>query len=98
MMSYKSKYKQARGVEDLKVNKPMLSWKRDKKMVVLAGKGDKTRVVHFGQIGYDDYTMHHDKKRRANYLRRSAGIRDGHGRLTKNDPFSANYWARRILW
>ena len=97
-MSYKTKYKQARSRADLKVNKPMRSWRSDKKMVVLAKKGSATRVVHFGQVGYDDYTMHKDKKRRKNYLERSAGIRDKHGKLTKNDPFSANYWARKILW
>ena len=95
---YYKKYKKARSVKDLKPNKPMLSWKKDKKMVVLAIKGGIQKVVHFGQKGYEDYTMHGDKKRRANYLKRSAGIRNKKGKLTKNDKFSPNYWARKILW
>jgi hypothetical protein len=69
-----------------------------KKAVVLAKKGDKIKVVRFGQRGYQDYTQHHDSARRKNYLTRSAGIRDGSGKLTKDDKFSANYWARHKLW
>ena len=33
-----------------------------------------------------------------NYLSRSGGITDKNGKLTKNNPLSANYWARRYLW
>lgn len=54
--------------------------------------------MRFGLRGMQDYTQHKDKKRRNSYLKRSAGIRDKNGNLTKDDPFSANYWARRILW
>ncbi len=46
----------------------------------------------------EDYTQHYDLKRRDNYLLRSAGIKDKGGRRTKDDPLSANYWSRRILW
>ena len=70
----------------------------DKKMVVLAKKGDEIKVVRFGQRGYEDYTQHHDNKRRENYLSRSAGIKDKNGNPTKDDKFSPNYWARKILW
>jgi hypothetical protein len=45
-----------------------------------------------------DYLQHKDLNRRRNYLTRSEGIRDGSGRLTYNNIFSANYWSRRILW
>jgi hypothetical protein len=41
---------------------------------------------------------HGDKKRRKNYLTRSAGIRGKDGKLTKDDPLSPNYHARRVLW
>lgn len=71
-------------------------------------KGKKLRVtfrhegrdihIDFGQKGYQDYTQHDDKKRRESYLRRSAGIKDKNGRLTKDNPLSPNFWARRILW
>lgn len=56
------------------------------------------REVHFGHVDYQDYTQHGDEQRRHNYLRRSAGIRDGSGQPTKDDPMSPNYWSRRILW
>lgn len=55
-------------------------------------------IVSFGAPAYQDYTQHSDNKRRENYLRRSAGIRNGAGDLTKDDPLSANYWSRRFLW
>lgn len=67
----------------------------DKKMRVLAKKGDEIKVVEFGQRGYKH---DHNEKAKKSYLARSAGIRDKSGRLTKDDKFSANYWARKILW
>lgn len=70
---------------------------KEKKMV-LAKKGDEVKLVRFGLRGMSDYTQHKDEGRRANYLARSGGIRNKDGELTKNDPFSANYWARKVLW
>ncbi len=69
-----------------------------KKMIVLAKKGDEVKLVSFGHRGYQDFRQHKDEKRRKNYLQRSAGIKDKSGKLTKDDKFSANYWARRKLW
>lgn len=96
------KYDKAKGPEDLKANKPMQSWKKNKKLVVRAtkgkGKNKKEKIIHFGAPSYEDYTMHGDPVRRKNYLKRSGGIRDKDGKLTKNDVFSANYWARKYLW
>ena len=65
------------------------------KMVVLAKKGDQLKVVRFG---HRDYGHNYSPDAKKNYLTRSAGIRDKNGNLTKDDPFSANYWARRVLW
>jgi len=79
-------------------NTPISSNKKEKKKMVLVKRGDKVKLVHFGQKGYEDYTQHGSEERRKNYLTRSAGIRDGSGKLTKDDPFSPNYWARRKLW
>ena len=79
-------------------NKPIRSNRKNKKKMVLVKRGDKVKLVHFGQKGYEDFTQHKDKKRRKNYLTRSAGIRNKAGKLTKDDPFSPNYWARRELW
>jgi len=65
------------------------------------------KTIHFGDINlqhFEDKTKllpkklnHNDKTRRKNYLTRSAGIKSKKG-LTKNDPNSANYHSRRILW
>jgi hypothetical protein len=68
------------------------------KKAVLVKYEDVIKLVKFGLRGMEDYTSHYDEKRRENYLSRSAGIKDKTGRATKDDPFSANYWSRRILW
>jgi len=52
------------------------------------------RWVNFGQIGYEDFTKHHDKKRRKNYLTRSKNIKGDWAR----NPYSANNLSRKILW
>ena len=75
-------------------NVPIKSSRPEKKKMVLAKKGDEVRLIHFGQRGYQHNYSDAAKK---NYLARSAGIR-GKGGLTKDDKFSANYWARRELW
>lgn len=76
-------------------NKPIASNKKGKKKMVLVKRGDKIKLVHFGQ---DGYSHNYSKKAKKNYLTRSAGIRNKDGKLTKNDPFSPNYWARKVLW
>ena len=50
--------------------------------------------VNFGQIGYEDYTKHHDKTRRRNYLARSRRIK-GHW---KSNKYSPNNLSIHILW
>lgn len=79
-------------------NKPIPSNRKGKKKMVLVKRGDKVKLVHFGQKGYQDFTQHKDPERRKNYLARSGGIRGKGGKLTASDPFSANYWARKELW
>lgn len=76
-------------------NQPIASDRPEKKKMVLAKKGDEVRLIHFGQKGYKHNYSESAKK---NYLSRSAGIRGKGGMLTKDDKFSANYWARRELW
>lgn len=74
-----------------KTIKIRLSTKRDKKYMITTPEG---RIVHFGQMGYEDYTKHKNKTRRKNYLTRSGKIR---GDWAK-DKYSANNLARKILW
>lgn len=68
-----------------------LSTKRDKKYMVTTPEG---RIVHFGQMGYEDYTKHKNKTRRKNYLTRSGKIRGDWAA----DKYSANNLARKLLW
>ena len=68
-----------------------LSPKRDKKYRVITPDG---RTVHFGQMGYQDYTFTNNKTKRKNYLARSGKVR---GDWAK-DKYSANNLARRLLW
>ena len=51
----------------------------------------KTKTVHFGANGYEDYTQHHDKKRRDLY-------RNRHEKDLKDDPMRAGYLSYYILW
>jgi len=77
------------------LNKPVKATQKGKKYQVLASKGDEVKLVAFGAKGYEH---NYSKEAKRNYLTRSAGIRDGSGKLTKDDPFSANYWSRKFLW
>jgi hypothetical protein len=81
------------------LNEPIKSTAKGKKLMVLATKiiGGERRVklVHFGALGYGH---NYSEKAKKSYLARSAKIRDKNGELTKNDPWSANHWARKILW
>jgi len=68
-------------------------------MMVLATKtinGERrVKLIHFGALGYGH---NYSRAAKHNYLTRSAGIRNKAGELTKDDPWSANHWARKILW
>lgn len=63
------------------------SKRKDKKFAITNG----IKTIHFGAAGYDDYTMHKNKDRKENYLRR-------HRKEDWNDPRSAGFWATNLLW
>ncbi len=82
-----------------KLNKPIKSTSKGKKMMVLASKTldgkPQGKIVHFGSLGYGhNYSI----KAKKSYLARSANIRNKKGEPTKDDPWSANHWSRKILW
>ncbi len=83
--------------KESKLNTPYPSTRRGKKMMVFVKnpKTGRTITIHFGQKGYKH---NYSKKSREKYLARSAGIKDKKGKLTKDNPLSANYWARKVLW
>lgn len=67
------------------------STRKNKKYMV---QNTKKHWVHFGQLGYADYTKHRDIKRRKNYITRATNIRGN----WKQDPYSANNLAIHVLW
>ena len=68
------------------------SEKSEKKYKAVFTKDDgKTKTVHFGAKGYEDYTQHHDKDRRTQYRRR-------HEKDLKGDPMRAGYLSYYVLW
>jgi Family of unknown function (DUF5754) len=64
----------------------------EKKYSIYDKKNNKW--VNFGQMGYEDYTKHHNKTRRKNYLTRTKFMRGD----WKNNKYSANNLSRNILW
>ena len=55
--------------KELHLNPIQLSTRKDKKYMVLNPKTNK--MVHFGQMGYEDYTIHKDEKRRELFKKRN---------------------------
>ena len=99
-MSWKTLYQKApsKNKKDLKPNKVYKSWLKDKKLVVRVIHKGIDKLVHFGQVGYSDFTIHKDTERRKRYLARAKGIKNKKGELTYKDRLSPNYWAVKILW
>jgi len=67
------------------------STNKNKKYMILT-PDDKR--VHFGQIGYEDYTKHGNDQRRQNYLKRTENIRGD----WKENKYSPNNLSRNVLW
>ncbi len=76
--------------------------KGKKLMTEVKGKkvhfGDKNMQQFKDKTGNYSSKDHGDNERKKSYRARSAGIKNKQGKLTKNDPTSANYHARRVLW
>ena len=79
----------------MKIGVPEKSNRKKKKLMVL---NDNNKIVHFGDSKMFDFTQHKDKKRQTNYCKRAIGIKDGDGKLTKNNKESSNYYSLRFLW
>ena len=67
------------------------STKREKKYMIETPDG---RIVHFGQMSYEDVTKHNNTTRKNRYLLRSGKIKGD----WKKDKYSANNLARHLLW
>ena len=64
-----------------------------KKWRVLIEYDGKEKNVDFGAKGYEDYTQHKDPKRRELYIKRHSGMGEDW-----NDPLTAGFWSRWLLW
>lgn len=64
--------------------------KEKKLMVILPSK----KVIHFGNTGYSDYTIHKNDKRKYNYILRHKG-RENYNNSGIN---TAGFWSYHILW
>lgn len=84
------------------------SFRKHKKLMVNVTDGDHVKRIHFGDSRHSHYYdrsgllpqegNHLDPKRRRLFLARSGAQRDGRGELTADNPLSANYHSRRVLW
>jgi hypothetical protein len=69
-----------------------ISTKPNKKYMVYNPTTEKW--IHFGEIGYEDFTYHKDLTRRENYLKRTANIKGNWA----TDKYSPNNLSRYLLW
>ena len=58
--------------------------------VILTGPNPKT--IYFGARGYEDYTIHHDEKRKKLYITRHKSNKNW------NNPRTSGFWSRWLLW
>lgn len=81
------------------IDKPLpFSTRKGKKKMVLARKGSYVKLVHFGALGYSDFTKHKDPKRRARYRKRHRAILLKSGKPAYKDKWQAAYWSWHDLW
>jgi len=52
------------------------------------------KLVHYGNINYEDFTKHQNEERRQNYLKRASNIRGS----WRDNPYSPNNLAINLLW
>ena len=68
-----------------------LSQRKNKKFCIQRPDGS---WVHFGAMGYEDFTKHQNRMRQHNYLNRAYNIKGD----WKNDPYSPNNLSINLLW
>ena len=65
----------------------------DKKYtVVLLQENGRKKTVHFGAKNMDDYTKTGDVEQKSRYIQRHKDKENW------NDPLTAGFWAKHILW
>ena len=76
-------------VQELGYNPVHESSRKDKKYMVYSPSEGK--MIHFGQMFYEDYTKHLDPKRRMNFRKRN-------WRWEYTPQYTASYLSYRLLW
>jgi hypothetical protein len=77
----------------MKLIKIVESTKPDKKMMaVFENENGRTKTIHFGSRGMDDFTLTKDKEQRERYIARHSANEDF------NKPDTAGSLSRWILW
>lgn len=81
----------AKTLRDKIKGKILLSWKPNKKFVIITSSGNK-KPIHFGSSKMSDFLSHSDEKRKENF----------HSRFKNNkgydNPNSGLYYSRHLLW
>ena len=82
---------------DKDLYKPFKSTAKNKMFSVYVKdeKTGKPKKIHFGD---SRYKQNQTPEQRKNYIARASKIKDGKGRLTKDNKNSPNYWSMRNLW
>ena len=67
------------------------STRKNKKYMIM---NDENKLVHFGDLRFEDYTKHQDLKRLNNHLSRATKMKGN----WKEDRYSPNNLAINLLW
>lgn len=59
-----------------------------------AGSAGRMRTVHFGAVGYSDFTIHKDVARRDRYITRHRNRED----WSLRGIYTPGFWSRWVLW
>ena len=68
------------------------------KIQVVWSDGNRAHTMHAGDRRYEDYLIHGDPQRRANYRKRARGVRLRDGSLAYLDKSRPAFWAYHVLW
>jgi len=86
--------------ETKELYKPFKSKKKDKKFsVYVKGDNGKTKLIHFGAKGMDDWRSGTaTKEQRKSFRARIKGIKRKDGTYAYKDKNSPAWWALNYLW
>ena len=71
------------------------STRKDKKYMVI---DPFINILHFGQRGAEDYTIHKDEERKKKYIIRHQKRETKHWAHNKQNIKTPSYWSRFLLW